>query len=83
LPLGHCVVAEAGCNWYRLDINIYSLSKKRIHTEHEYMRSQARFTLHQIGSKFVFFSLIMEALLPDPECASGMDLIAQINMKYI
>jgi hypothetical protein len=27
LPLGHCVVAEAGCNWYRLDINIYSLSK--------------------------------------------------------
>jgi hypothetical protein len=28
LPLGHCVVAEAGCNWYRLDINIYSLSKK-------------------------------------------------------
>jgi hypothetical protein len=28
LPLGHCVVAETGCNWYRLDINIYSLSKK-------------------------------------------------------
>jgi hypothetical protein len=40
------------------------------------MRSQARFTLHQIGSKFVFFSLIMEALLPDRECASKMDLIA-------
>jgi hypothetical protein len=29
LPLGHCVVAEAGCNWYHLDINIYSLSKKK------------------------------------------------------
>jgi hypothetical protein len=28
LPLGHCVVAEAGCNWYHLDINTYSLSKK-------------------------------------------------------
>jgi hypothetical protein len=26
LPLG--VVAEAGCNYYLLDINIYSLSKK-------------------------------------------------------
>jgi hypothetical protein len=23
LSLGHCVVAEAGSNWYRLDINIY------------------------------------------------------------
>jgi hypothetical protein len=28
LPLGHYVVAEAGCNWYHLDINIYFLSKK-------------------------------------------------------
>jgi hypothetical protein len=27
VPLGHYVVAEAGCNWYHLDINIYSLSK--------------------------------------------------------
>jgi hypothetical protein len=24
------VVAEAGCNWYLLDINIYSLSKKNL-----------------------------------------------------
>ena len=24
---GYCVVAEAGCNWYLRDINIYSLSK--------------------------------------------------------
>jgi hypothetical protein len=29
LPLGHYVIAEAGCNWYPLDINIYSLSKKK------------------------------------------------------
>jgi hypothetical protein len=28
LPLGYCIVVEAGCNWYNLDINIYSLSKK-------------------------------------------------------
>jgi hypothetical protein len=30
VPLGHYVVAEAGCNWYHLDINIYSLSKKNL-----------------------------------------------------
>lgn len=29
MPLGHDVVAEAGCNWYLRDINIYSLSKKK------------------------------------------------------
>jgi hypothetical protein len=29
VPLGQCVVAEAGCNWYLRDINIYSLSKKK------------------------------------------------------
>ena len=28
--LGYCVVAEAGCNLYLRDINIYSLSKKYI-----------------------------------------------------
>jgi hypothetical protein len=28
MPLGHCVVAKARCNWYLRDINIYSLSKK-------------------------------------------------------
>jgi hypothetical protein len=28
LPLGYCVVAEAGCNWYLHDINIFLLSKK-------------------------------------------------------
>ena len=28
LPLGHCVVAEAECNWYLRDINIFPLSKK-------------------------------------------------------
>jgi hypothetical protein len=27
LPLGYCVVAEPGCNWYYSDINIYSLLK--------------------------------------------------------
>jgi hypothetical protein len=27
VPLGHYVVAEARCNWYHLDINIYYLSK--------------------------------------------------------
>jgi hypothetical protein len=27
MVLGHCVVAEAKCNWYLRDINIYSLSK--------------------------------------------------------
>jgi hypothetical protein len=27
LPLGYCVVAEAGCNWY-LSILIYSLYQK-------------------------------------------------------
>ena len=27
-PFGFGVVAEAGCNWYLHDINIYSLSKK-------------------------------------------------------
>jgi hypothetical protein len=27
MPLGHCVVAEAGCNWYLHDNNIYSLLK--------------------------------------------------------
>jgi hypothetical protein len=26
--IGKYVVAEAGCNWYLLDINIYSLTKK-------------------------------------------------------
>jgi hypothetical protein len=26
LSLGHCLVAEAGCNWYHFDINIYILS---------------------------------------------------------
>jgi hypothetical protein len=25
--LGHCIFAEAGCNKYILDVNIYSLSK--------------------------------------------------------
>jgi hypothetical protein len=30
LLLGHCVVAEAECNWYLLNINIYSLSKKKV-----------------------------------------------------
>jgi hypothetical protein len=30
ISLGQCVVAEAGCNWYLRDINIYSLSKKRL-----------------------------------------------------
>jgi hypothetical protein len=30
MSLGQCVVAEAGCNWYLYDINIYSLSKKMI-----------------------------------------------------
>jgi hypothetical protein len=28
MPVGYCVVGEARCNWYLLDINIYSLSKK-------------------------------------------------------
>jgi hypothetical protein len=28
IPLGHDVVAEAGCNWYLHDINKCSLSKK-------------------------------------------------------
>jgi hypothetical protein len=28
MPLGHDVVAKAGCNWYLRDINKYSLSKK-------------------------------------------------------
>jgi hypothetical protein len=28
LPLGYCVVADAGCNWYLHDINIFPLSKK-------------------------------------------------------
>jgi hypothetical protein len=28
MPLGHDIVAEAGCNWYLCDINKYSLSKK-------------------------------------------------------
>jgi hypothetical protein len=28
LPLGYCVVAEAGCNWY-LSILIYSLYQKK------------------------------------------------------
>jgi hypothetical protein len=27
MSLGHCIVAEAECNWYLLDINICSLSK--------------------------------------------------------
>jgi hypothetical protein len=27
LSLGQCVITEAGCNWYLLDINICSLSK--------------------------------------------------------
>ena len=27
MPLGQCVIAEAGCNWYLRDINICSLSK--------------------------------------------------------
>jgi hypothetical protein len=26
--LRHCVVAEAGCNWYLFDINIFPLSEK-------------------------------------------------------
>jgi hypothetical protein len=30
MSLGHCVVAEAGCNWYLLDINICSFSKKNL-----------------------------------------------------
>jgi hypothetical protein len=25
IPLGQCIVAEAECNWYHRDINIYSL----------------------------------------------------------
>jgi hypothetical protein len=29
MPLGHDVIAEAGCNWYLRDINICSLLKKR------------------------------------------------------
>jgi hypothetical protein len=29
MPLGIYVVAEAGCDWYLLDINIFPLSKKR------------------------------------------------------
>jgi hypothetical protein len=28
MSLGHDVVAEAGRNWYLIDINIFSLSKK-------------------------------------------------------
>ena len=28
VPLGKCVVAEAGCNWYLPDINICSFPKK-------------------------------------------------------
>jgi hypothetical protein len=31
LSLGQCVVAEAGCNWYFFDINIFPLSKKYTH----------------------------------------------------
>jgi hypothetical protein len=27
MPLGHCVVAKATCNWYLCDINICSLLK--------------------------------------------------------
>jgi hypothetical protein len=29
LSLGYYVVAEARCNWYLLDINIFPLSKKK------------------------------------------------------
>jgi hypothetical protein len=39
LSLGHCVVAETGCNWYLLDINIYSLSKKNLITTSSKKRS--------------------------------------------
>jgi hypothetical protein len=28
LSLGHCIVVEAGCNWYRCDIKIFYLLKK-------------------------------------------------------
>jgi hypothetical protein len=28
--LEHCVIAEAECNWYLLDINIFSLSKTNV-----------------------------------------------------
>jgi hypothetical protein len=27
LLIGHCVVADAGCNWYLRDINIFHVSK--------------------------------------------------------
>jgi hypothetical protein len=30
LLLGYCVVAEAECNWYLCDINIFLLSKKKL-----------------------------------------------------
>ena len=28
--LTHCIVAEAGCNWYLHDINIFPLTKKTV-----------------------------------------------------
>ena len=33
MTLGFCVVAEAGCNCYLRDINIYSLSKRYVTSE--------------------------------------------------
>jgi hypothetical protein len=30
LSLGYCIVAEAECNWYLRDINIFPLSKKDV-----------------------------------------------------
>jgi hypothetical protein len=43
MPLGQYVVAEAGFNWYLLDINIYSLPKKCMH----YIAINARVTRRQ------------------------------------
>jgi hypothetical protein len=41
LSLGQCVVAEAGCNWYLLDINIFPLSKKSSNNSHSFSKLDA------------------------------------------
>jgi hypothetical protein len=55
LLLGHCVVAEAACNWYLLDINIYSLSKKKPKKRSRKLFSNGSFESSRVDSFIVGF----------------------------
>jgi hypothetical protein len=56
LPQGHCVVVEAGCNWYHLGINIYSLSKKSKHVL-SHVSVQIKLNIYVVGKIYYLCSM--------------------------